>query len=105
MSRAICMICFPLLGSCGDNPAKQAESDALAREIIAMEDEISALSREMQEPLEDHSREMSGLEAACADLDGRIRGLEASIENRLAEQRAALAEFEAYRKEHVVAGR
>lgn len=102
MFPLISMICISLLTGCGDNAAKEAQSSQQSRQIFAMDSEITAIRREMQEPVRDVTQELDAARNDAAELDRKIALEEENLKRELARQKESLAKFGDYRKQYVL---
>jgi len=105
MFPLISVICFPVLTGCRGNEAKEAQASQQSRQIFALDSEIVAIRRELQEPARDVTRELEAARAEALTLDQRISREEDGLKKDLARQKASLARFEGYRKQYVLENR
>lgn len=105
MFPLISVICFSVLTGCGDHEAKEAQASQQSRQIFALDSEITAIRRELQEPVRDVTPELEAARSKAAELDQRISSEEDSLKKELARQKASLAKFEAYRKQYPLENR
>jgi len=98
----ISVICFPILAGCRDDAAKQAQASQQSRQIFALDSEITAIRRELQEPVPDVTKEIDVARAEAAELDRKISSEQDNLKKDLAGQKLALSKFEEYRRLYVL---